>query len=191
TFDANSLAAALDLARHMLSRFVDPRGGGFFSTSIDHEKVVAGVKDSQDNAVPSGNGMAAHALARLGAITGQVNLLGKAYATLEAMSGQLEKFAMASGQALLALDFVLGPSHEVVIVDGGGSSVDDSRREPHSPRASLAESALGESGRHSGDSVEGNVALRELFRRFWPNKVVALRSHDLSDDRCSMSLRDL
>jgi len=61
--------------------------------------------------------MAAFALARLGTLTGRAKLLGKAYATLEAISGQLNKFAMASGQSLLALDFVLGPTHEVLIAD--------------------------------------------------------------------------
>ncbi len=130
TFEPRWLGIALELAEQMLSRFDDPRGG-FFYTSIDHEQLVARVKDTQDNATPSGNGMAAYALARLGTLTGQPQLLGRGYATLEAMSGQLDKFAMASGQSLLALDFMLGPTHEIVVVESAEATADIALRELH------------------------------------------------------------
>lgn len=162
TFEPRWLDAALELAEQLQSRFEDPRGG-FFYTSIDHERLVARVKDTQDNATPSGNGMAAYALARLGTLTGQPQLLGRAYATLEAMSGQLDKFAMASGQSLLALDFVLGPVHEVVLVVSAEASA----------------------------STEGDSAIRELFQQYWPNKVVARRRGNVADGDLPASLREL
>jgi uncharacterized protein YyaL (SSP411 family) len=37
TFEAKYVEAAIDLAQQMSSRFEDPKGGGFFYTSIDHE----------------------------------------------------------------------------------------------------------------------------------------------------------
>ena len=160
TFEPRWLEHAIELAEQLLSRFDDSRGG-FFYTSIDHEQLVARVKDTQDNATPSGNGMAAYALARLGTLTGRPQLLGRAYATLEAMSGQLDKFAMASGQSLLALDFVLGPSHEVVLVE---------------PSAATNETTM---------------ALQELGRSFWPNHVVALRRTQDTDEKLTMCLREL
>ena len=160
TFEPRWLGVALDLADQMLSRFEDPRGG-FFYTSIDHEQLVARVKDTQDNATPSGNGMAAYALARLGTLTSRPQLLGKAHATLEAMSGQLDKFALASGQSLLALDFVIGPSHEVVLIE---------------PSVATRETTEG---------------LREHWRRFWPNHVIALRRTQDTDEELTMGLRDL
>ena len=146
TFEPRWLDVALELADQMVARFEDPQGGGFFYTSNDHEQLVARLKDTQDNATPSGNGMAAYALARLGTLTGQTSLLGKAYATLEAMSGQLDKFAMASGQSLLALDFVLGPTHEIVLVES----------------------------EEAGSASDAEAAHRELCQQFWPNKVIAL-----------------
>ncbi len=130
TFEPRWLGIALDLAEQMLSRFEDPRGG-FFYTSIDHEQLVARVKDTQDNATPSGNGMAAYALVRLGTLTGRPQLLGRGYATLEAMSGQLDKFAMASGQSLLALDFVVGSTHEIVVVESVEATAEAALRELH------------------------------------------------------------
>ena len=163
TFEPRWLGVALELAEQMLSRFEDPRAGGFFYTSIDHEQLVARVRDTQDNATPSGNGMAAYALARLGTLTGRPQLLGRAYATLEAMSGQLTKFAMASGQSLLALDFVLGPTHEVVLVESADAS----------------------------GSVDTDAAARELAQYFWPNKVFTRRSSDVADNDLPQSLREL
>jgi uncharacterized protein YyaL (SSP411 family) len=158
TFEAKYVEAAIDLAQQMSSRFEDPKGGGFFYTSIDHETLVTRVKDTQDNATPSGGGMAAYALVRLGTITGQAGLLGRAYSTLEAMSGQLVKYPMASAQALLALDFVLGPSHEFVIAPA---------------------------------DAESEAAIRELFRRFWPNKVVILRPAHVPETQLPIGLREL
>ncbi len=145
TFETNYLDAALELTEQMISRFEDSRGSGFFFTAIDGETLIARNKDTQDNATPSGGGMAACALAKLGTLTGRVDLLGKAYATLESMSGQLERFAMASGQALLALDFVTGPTQEIIVLDAAKAA----------------------------DSREGDTVLRSLSQKFWPNKVVA------------------
>ena len=58
TFDERWFTAAHDLADVMLAHFADPEGG-FFDTADDHEQLVTRPKDVQDNAVPSGNSMAA------------------------------------------------------------------------------------------------------------------------------------
>ncbi|MFZ5502615.1 MAG: thioredoxin domain-containing protein [Pseudomonadota bacterium] len=61
---ANTLADAL------LARFEDQQQGGFFFTSHDHETLIQRNKVGQDNATPSGNGIAVQALLRLCALTG-------------------------------------------------------------------------------------------------------------------------
>ena len=167
TFDAKYIEAAIDLAQHMSSRFEDSKGGGFFYTAIDHETLVTRVKDTQDNATPSGGGMAAYALARLATISGSVALLGRAYATLEAMSGQLVKYPMASAQALLALDFLLGTSHEFVIAEAND----------------IASS--------SAHETQAAVAVRELFQHFWPNKVVLVRPSNVDDSNLPTCMKKL
>ncbi len=174
TFDVKYLDAACKLAEQMVSRFEDPQGGGFFFTAIDHEQLIARQKDTQDNATPSGNGMAAFALARLGTLCGNAQWLGKAYATLEAMSGQLEKLALASGQSLIALDFVLGPTHEIVVCDALGAT-----------------SAAAANRRFASSSAAGDRALAQLFRHFWPNKVVTIRPGDARDVALPPALQDL
>ena len=116
TSHADYLCSALELANVMIEQFHDTDGGGFFYTSSDHEELIARNKDSQDNATPSGNGMAATSLLRVGRLCSRPDLEAKAVETLEVLSGQMARIAMASGQALIALDFVLGPTREIVVV---------------------------------------------------------------------------
>ncbi|MHC4876666.1 MAG: thioredoxin domain-containing protein [Planctomycetota bacterium] len=112
------LTSALELADRVFEQFADPDAGGFFYTSTDHEQLITRSKDGMDNATPSGNGMAAYALLRLGRITLRADIEARAVATLEVLSGQIEQMAMASSQSLLALDFLLGPAWESVLIEG-------------------------------------------------------------------------
>ena len=57
---------AQSLAIEMVERFWDDEDGGFFFASDRHEALVARSKDLFDGALPSANGVAARALARLG-----------------------------------------------------------------------------------------------------------------------------
>jgi uncharacterized protein YyaL (SSP411 family) len=118
TFDVRYLDAALELARTMLEQFWDEADGGFFYTAADHEQLIVRQKDTQDSATPSGNSLAATALLRLGRLTGRTELEDRGLKVLELLSGQLQQFPTASGQALLALDFLIGPAYEVVVVAG-------------------------------------------------------------------------
>jgi uncharacterized protein len=110
--------AAVELSNRMNDQFGDTDEGGFFYTASDHEELIARSKDSQDNATPSGNGMAAYALLRLGRLTADATITEAGLATLQALSGNIKRSAMASAQALLALDFRLGPSWELHLVNG-------------------------------------------------------------------------
>jgi len=118
TGETRFLDRALELAEQMIVHFRDASSGGFFYTSDDHETMIARNVDSQDNATPSGNSMAATALLRIGRITGQDRFSRTGEETLERLSGQLKNFPVAAGQALVALDFLLGPSYEMAVVDG-------------------------------------------------------------------------
>jgi uncharacterized protein YyaL (SSP411 family) len=117
-FNAKYLDAALDLAEDMLGRFADEQGGGFFFTPHDHEPLIARNKDLHDNATPSGNGTAAGALLKLAQLCGRPDLEQAAQRTLEMLSGEMARVSMAAGQALSALDNLLGPAYEFVIVEG-------------------------------------------------------------------------
>jgi hypothetical protein len=118
TFEARFLEAALGLTEDMIGRFSDEQNGGFFYTPHDHEPLIARNKDLHDNATPSGNGTAAGALLRLAQLCGRSDIEEWAERTLVVLSGEMARVSMAAGQALLALDDLLGPMYEIVIVEG-------------------------------------------------------------------------
>ena len=63
--------AARETADAMIERFADDERGGFFTTSHDHEELIARRKDVGDHPIPSGNSSAAYGLLRLAALTGE------------------------------------------------------------------------------------------------------------------------
>jgi uncharacterized protein YyaL (SSP411 family) len=126
TFEPRWIESALDLARVMVEQFWDDAQGGFFYTGRDHERLIARNKDPLDNAVPSGNSMAATGLLRLAKLTGRADLFAKAEATLQLYRGLLAEHPMAAGQALAALDFYLGPVQEFAVA--GDPDAEDTRR---------------------------------------------------------------
>ena len=79
------IESALELARIMIDEFADAEQGGFFFTGNRHEALIARQKDMHDNATPSGNGMAATALIRLGALTGRDDLTQAGRRALESV----------------------------------------------------------------------------------------------------------
>ena len=116
------LVRAVELADEMLASFGDSQGGGLFFTATDHEKLIARTKDHQDNAVPSGNGMAATALLKLSRLCARADFEQRAVEILESLGGMLSSHPQASGQLLMACDFLLGPAYEIVIAEVKGDS---------------------------------------------------------------------
>ena len=70
TWDERWFVAARRIMDATLEHFADP-AGGFFDTADDHEPLPARPKELQDNALPSGNAMAATVLLALAALTGE------------------------------------------------------------------------------------------------------------------------
>src|SRR6185369_3912677 len=106
------------LAAKMIELFHDGEHGGFFYTATNHEELITRNKESHDGSTPSGNSMAAYALLRLGHLCGRSDFEQIAVRTLEFLSPILARSPIAGGKALLALDFLLGPTREIAIVDG-------------------------------------------------------------------------
>ncbi|MBL8471399.1 MAG: thioredoxin domain-containing protein [Rhodocyclaceae bacterium] len=69
------LGWAQELADALLTYFEDARHGGFHFTSHDHETLIVRSMNAQDNATPSGNGVAALALTKLGHLVGNQRYL--------------------------------------------------------------------------------------------------------------------
>lgn len=114
--EARWLAWSVELLDVVLARFRDPDGGALFYTADDHEKLITRSKDLQDSSVPSGNSLAATALARLSHLTGEARYREAALEIVQSAGGLLEQAPAAAGQMLIAADYLLGPVAEIVVV---------------------------------------------------------------------------
>jgi uncharacterized protein YyaL (SSP411 family) len=114
TFDLRWLGEAARLTQLMFAQFHDA-GGGFFQTGVDHEALVARRKDFIDNAIPSGNALAAEALLRLGTLLDKPAYRTEAGRILLMMKDAMARQPTGFGRLLGVLDGYLAPSQEIVI----------------------------------------------------------------------------
>ncbi len=122
TWDARWLAEANAMAGQMSELFADEKGGGFFRTGDDSEKLIVRSKPSYDGAVPSGNSIAALALLRLGRITVDKRFSALAEDTLKWAGPQAKASPLSLTAMLLAADLYLGPTQEIVIAGDIGDA---------------------------------------------------------------------
>ncbi len=115
TFEERWFVAARELMERVLARFADP-AGGFFDTADDHERLIARPKAVQDNALPSGNAMAATVLLRLAAFTGEGRFRTAAEEALGLVVGLVERYPTAFAQWLVAMDLAARPMDEIALV---------------------------------------------------------------------------
>lgn len=121
TWDARWLTQARAWAEHILDHFWDDQSGGFFQTGDQHERLITRPKDLFDEAVPSGNGVAAEVLLRLAALVGEPEYDRRARATIELVAPALAKYPTAFGKMLNALDLALAEPQELAIVGVPGA----------------------------------------------------------------------
>jgi uncharacterized protein YyaL (SSP411 family) len=88
----------------MNEQFWDEGQGGYFFTAHDHEPLIARMKSNEDGAVPSGNSMAALALVRLAALTGNAGCREKAGRLLASYAEVMRRAPAAFANMLLAAD---------------------------------------------------------------------------------------
>ena len=119
TFEVRWFDAARETADAMIDRFADPELGGFFTTSNDHEDLIARRKDVDDHPIPSGNSAAAYGLLRLAALTGEHGYREHAASVFRLLGGVAESHPQAVAHLLRAIDFDLSPVKEVALVAAG------------------------------------------------------------------------
>ena len=119
SFEVRWFDAARETADRMIDRFADPDRGGFFTTSDDHERLVARRKDLDDHPIPSGSSSAALGLLRLGALTGEHDYERHAVSVFRLFHKVAESHPSAVPHLLRALDFHLSTVKEVALVAPG------------------------------------------------------------------------
>jgi uncharacterized protein YyaL (SSP411 family) len=117
--------AELDFARQLLEvvlqKFAAPEGG-FYFTASDHEPLIHRSRSFGDDATPSGNGIAALVLQRMGFLLGETRYLQAAEATLRAGWHAMLAHPVAHVALLNALDEYLQPP-QIVVLRGSGDLV--------------------------------------------------------------------
>ena len=116
TFDDKYLQAASALTKTMVAKFWDERNGGFFFTQVSLDAAMPRMKQVYDGAVPSGNSVALLNLIRLSRLTMEVAYEEMARKLTMAFSQEVQGAPEGYTFLLLALDFLVGPSHSVTIV---------------------------------------------------------------------------
>jgi uncharacterized protein YyaL (SSP411 family) len=130
------LLFALALADTVLEQFEDKQKGGFFFTSNDHEQLIERPKSYGDEAIPSGNGIAAHVFLRLGHITGNLDFSNAAEMALKDAWPAIRKIPYAHNSMLLALEELLYPP-QIIVIRGNDMAMQEWHQRaarPYAPR---------------------------------------------------------
>lgn len=134
-------AAALKLTDTMTTHYADP-SGGFFDTRDDHEALLIRPKDTQDNATPCGNSLAAHALLRLAAYGDRPGFRKTAEDLLAPLLETATRYPTAFANWLSAADFALGPVNEIAILGANPQELTQTLWKEYRPRQVAAISAF-------------------------------------------------
>ena len=116
SFEPAWFGEAERVAAAILDRFSDEERGGFFSTSDDHEELIARRKEIGDHPIPSGNSAAAFGLLRLAALTGESGYRQRAEQVFALFMQPALRHPEAFAHLLHALDFHLSPVKEVALI---------------------------------------------------------------------------
>jgi uncharacterized protein YyaL (SSP411 family) len=121
TFEERWFVAARELMDLVLEHFAAP-DGGFYDTADDAETLIARPRSLEDNALPSGNSMAAIVLLRLAAWTGEARYRQAAEQAVAPMSSVAARIPTGFAQWLTAYQLALAPQHEIAIVGEPGAA---------------------------------------------------------------------
>jgi len=121
----NLYLAAVKLADAMIALFYDRTAGAFYDAAAPQQGTVplgalgARRKPLQDTPTPAGNPTAASALLRLEVLSGRQEYRDIAEDTLASFAGIVEHFGLYAGSYGLALERLLLPPVQVVVVGSG------------------------------------------------------------------------
>lgn len=118
TLEKRYLDEACSLARDML-RLFSGDGPGLYDTGNDADTVLMRGRQAYDGVIPSGNGLAAAGLVRLGRIVDDERLTESGEEIVRAFIAGAWSQPSAHLQTLMALDLLRGPVVEVTIAGGG------------------------------------------------------------------------
>jgi uncharacterized protein len=142
--------------------------GGFHTSGADAEQLLVRQKDLMDNPSPSGNSMAADALLRLAAYTGEGDLVSEAEGAMRAAALLVERSPSAVGHMLGVVDFDVSGAVEVAITGNDADRLARVVWEKYRPNLVLAVDRTG----------EGSSSVPLLAERHAPDRTLAYVCED-------------
>jgi uncharacterized protein YyaL (SSP411 family) len=115
TFDAAYFAQAEALVRKAIELFWDDAAGGCFTTARGHESLIARMREDYEGPIPTGNAVLALTLLKLHGYTGVPEYLERADRVVRSFKSDLERYPAGHAYLLCGLDFLKGPSREIVV----------------------------------------------------------------------------
>jgi len=112
------LKFANQLAETLLREFEDSQNGGFYFTGHNHESLILRQKTFADDAMPSGNGVAAIALFKLGYLLSNTHYLSAAENIIKTSFNSITQAPIAHATLLQALDILLNHGITSIIIRG-------------------------------------------------------------------------
>jgi hypothetical protein len=115
TFEVRYFEKAVALQKMLDDLFWDEKEGGYFTVAKDAEALIVRAKKLYGGAIPSGNAVSIGNLARLHRMTGNPDYATRTEALIRAFSGEIVEQPAVYPETLCGLDFVFGPTREIVI----------------------------------------------------------------------------
>ena len=114
SFDLLWIERANQIATKMIDEFYDEKDGGFFMSGLSSEVLIARLKNSADEAIPSANAIAVLSLIKLGHLLINKRYLDIGTNSVNAFKQKIEKNPAAHSGILAAADFVACSTTEVI-----------------------------------------------------------------------------
>ena len=119
------LMEAVRLGERLLSDFLDKTHGGFFTTANDHEVLILRGREGPDGATPSGNAVAAMALARLSFHQDREDFREAATRAIRAYGQQISRIPRGFAKTIITADFLLNGPLELAFIGAPGDKGND------------------------------------------------------------------
>ncbi len=127
----------------MVDRFGDEERGGFFTTSSDHESLIARRKEVGDHPIPAGQSSAALGLLRLAALSGEATFAERAIGVFALFGEPMISHPDSFAHLLRALDFHHARTREVALVGADTSGLEAIVRAAFRPNVVVAAGPAG------------------------------------------------
>jgi uncharacterized protein YyaL (SSP411 family) len=116
TYDRRWLDHALTVSAKMVELFWSEDAGIFHDTAIDAESLIVRPHDVTDNALPSGNSLAADLLARVGVLMADDTATRRATRVVDPMAEHMARHPLAFGHLLGVADMLVHGSVELALI---------------------------------------------------------------------------